>query len=119
MRSGDTLHVEPPDAAALRESNCMREGMRAFAADLQAWRAAGAEAGAEPYIVLRPSRHPGAPFHVLVGRYDPGTDQIAVRSFKPVQPVGLPWWQAWRRWRFLGRWVQGDWPPTVPAVRRR
>lgn len=30
------------------------------------------------------------------------------RSFKPLSPVNVPWWQSWRRWRFAGRVVRDD-----------
>ena len=87
-------------------SNCVAQALAEYRRQHQSWRANGSPAGAEPYLLVRPSRIPGGIVHMLVGRLDPETGQVQVASFKPADPVPRPWWRP--PLRFVGRWVAGD-----------
>lgn len=89
-------------------SNCIVQGLREFNRRLAEWRKDPRRH--EPYLLVRPSRHPGGVLHVLVGELDPQTDSVKVASFKPVKPVAHRWWKP--PVSFDGEWVEGD---TKPA----
>ena len=96
-------------------SNCIVEALREFRRRVAVWRKNPQQH--EPYLLMRPSRHPGGVVHVLVGELDPKTDTVKVESFKPIKPVKHPWWRP--PVRFEGVWVTGDTKPidldTVPV----
>lgn len=81
-------------------SNCIAQALRLFRKALRE--------GKEPYLVLRPSRMRGGVLHMLYGEHDPVTDQVRVVSFKPTNPVDLPWWQL--PLFFEGEMRDGDMP---------
>lgn len=89
-------------------SNCVTEALREFGRRIASWRKDPRQH--EPYLLVRPSRHPGGVLHALVGELDPKTDTVKVESFKPTAPVKHPWWRP--PVRFEGQWVKGD---TKPA----
>ena len=62
-------------------SNCIVEALREFRRRVAVWRKNPQQH--EPYLLMRPSRHPGGVVHVLVGELDPKTDTVKVESFKP------------------------------------
>lgn len=89
-------------------SNCIVEALTEFRRRVAEWRAG--KRPNEPYLLVRPSRHPGGVLHMLVGELDPKVDAVRVESFKPTKPVRHPWWRP--PVRFEGEWVKGD---TKPA----
>lgn len=89
-------------------SNCIVEALREFSRRMSEWRKNPSLH--EPYLLARPSRHPGGILHVLVGELDPAADTVSVESFKPTKPVNHAWWNP--PLRFEGQWVKGD---TKPA----
>lgn len=67
------------------------------------------QAGAEPYLVRRPSRkRPRWLSHWFVGRLE--GDVLVLESYKPNDPTDAPWWELWRRLCFDGAVRQGDRP---------
>ena len=99
----------------MRWSNCVIEGVRLYRMLRRARRAAGrTEPGDEIYWWGRESRAKNAPGHVGVGLLDKKTDQLRMLSFKPVVSEDLPWYLAWKRLRFIGRYRWGDFPDTKP-----
>lgn len=93
-------------AEQITRSNCVAQALAEYRRRHGAWHAAGRHPGAEPYLLVRPSRCPGGIVHMLVGQLDPATGQVQVASFKPVAPAPRAWWHP--PLRFLGRWVLGD-----------
>jgi len=90
------------------QSNCIAQALREFRRRVAAWQVDPTQH--EPYLLVRPSRHPGGVLHMLVGELDTTIDAVRVESFKPVAPVRHPWWKP--PLRFRGQWVAGD---TKPA----
>lgn len=60
------------------KSNCLFYALREWFGALRR--------GEETYFVIRRSRIPWGIFHTLHGRLDPATGQIAVTSYKPIDP---------------------------------
>jgi len=93
-------------------SNCLIEALREYRRRLRRWRQAGRPRGQEPYLLKRRSRHePRWIHHYLVGRWRDCPHcggGVQVESFKPDAPLDVPWWRAWSRLLFRGRWVAGD-----------
>jgi hypothetical protein len=94
-------------------SNCIVEAVREYERRCAQHR----PVGREPYLLMRPTRAKAGVIHMLVGEYDPLVDAVRVESFKPVAPVDLPPWLAWKRVRFLGHWAHGDRHGGVTGLR--
>jgi len=93
----------------MARSNCLIWALGTYAVRLRAWVRAGMPAGLEPYLTLRPSRsRPRWVPHFLVAQRDPETGAMELDSYKPVEPVDVPWWRVWTRLLFKGRAVRGD-----------
>lgn len=90
-------------------SNCFVQAIKLFRERIIAWRKDPKRLH-EPYLLVRPSRHPGGVMHVLVGELDVTTDQVRVESFKPLDPIDHPWWSP--PVVFDGEWSEGDTKPT-------
>lgn len=101
------------------KSNCIIETIRLYGLLRAAKRQRGRLGpGEEIYVWARPSRARNGVVHVGCGVYCKATDSIRPISFKPDDPVDVPWWRAWTRLRFRGRYRLGDWPSTL-AERER
>jgi hypothetical protein len=88
-------HLQPP--------NCWIWAAQEWWRLMRQWLREGRPPGKQPYFNIRASDlTPWWLMHSLVSR-EPGVMQ----SFKPDDPVSLPWWQAWRKWSFKGRVRKG------------
>lgn len=96
------------------KSNCIVEAFRLYRLLRQAKAQRGKLGpGEEIYVWARPSRARWGIVHFGCGVYDKTTDAIRPISFKPDHPEDVPWYLAWKRLRFAGRYKLGDWPSTM------
>lgn len=90
-------------------SNCLLWLIPAYRRAIIEWMRAGMPEGREPYIVIRPSRKkPRWVPHFLLGFHHSADRTIDLTSFKPVEPVDVPWWRVFLHFWFKGHVVKGD-----------
>ena len=90
-------------------SNCLFWAIGAYFARLLAWMRAGMPKGAEPYLLIRPSRSmPRWVPHFLVGKHDQESGVMELESYKPIKPEDVPWYRLPAHLWFKGRVERGD-----------
>jgi hypothetical protein len=94
-------HLQPP--------NCWVWAAQEWWRLMRQWLRDGRQPGKQPYFNTRASDlSPWWLMHSLVSPGpNPDSGVMPLESFKPDDPVQLPWWQAWRKWSFEGRVRKG------------
>ena len=89
------------------KSNCIFQAVKEFWKMHKEWVAEGMPDGGEPYFWVRSSRlAPRWIPHAGIAQRKNG--RFIIKSFKPEDTSPLKWWQIWRVFIFVGRWVEGD-----------